>query len=40
MKGPAEERVKYIFIHFPFFLPYGTLKCVLLTAATKFGGTN
>jgi hypothetical protein len=29
MKGPEEERVKSIFIHFPFSLPLGALKCEL-----------
>jgi hypothetical protein len=29
MKGPGEERVKSIFIHFPFSLLSGVLTCVL-----------
>jgi hypothetical protein len=29
MKGPGEERVKSIFIHFPFSLPSGALNCVI-----------
>jgi hypothetical protein len=37
--GLGEERVKSIFIHFPFSQPSGALKCVL-TAQTEFGRTN
>jgi hypothetical protein len=29
MKGPGEERVEYIFIHFPFSQPSDALKCIL-----------
>jgi hypothetical protein len=32
MKGPGEERVKSIFIHFTFLLPSGALKCVLFNS--------
>jgi hypothetical protein len=28
-KGPGEERLKYIFIHFPFLFLPGALKCVI-----------
>jgi hypothetical protein len=35
MKGPGEERVKYIFMHFLFFLPSGALNCVLSNSTNR-----
>jgi hypothetical protein len=35
VKGPGEERVKSIFIDFPFSLPSGALKCVLHKSTHK-----
>jgi hypothetical protein len=35
MKSPGEERCKSIFIHYPFSLPSGALKCVLSNSANR-----